>query len=245
MPDRMKAWEERTIYLSGLHTYATNAVSMFGKKMPSTTAVKTLNEIADMDDAIFESTETRDKTDVMEELAQKVDGVVFDTRAKRIVGMNGLDVSSIGQINFLCTEEGLQNMEQVVGDLVDALREKAKQTEDPAMKRYYSGFADIGDPTKGNYTQALLTSPYLAHFVPTIGSGPSVSDFTPEDLKEGLGEDLYQALFRSYDSYTNEFRVEYHRQALEKNWSKEAEQQYLKELYAAHEECLRSFDNLG
>lgn len=246
MPDRMKAWEERSIYLSGLYTFAFNGASMFKEsKLPGRTTLQTISEITDRDEEVFDNTETKTKFELMEELTQKVDGVELDRATQRLFGMYKGSTATITTSALLGTEEGLKNMEEFVGDLISALREKAEQTKDPVVKRYYNEFADLGDPTKGNYTQAILTSPYLVHFVSTVATGLNTTDHTPEEIREGLGEDLFQAMFRSTESYINEFRVEYHRQALEKNWNKEAEQQYLKELYAAHEECLRSFDNLG
>ena len=246
MPDRMKAWEERSIYLSGLYTFAFNGSSIFhASELPNRTTLKTVSEVIDRDDLVFDNTETRTKGEVMEELAQKVDGAEIEAATHNLVGVNTDFTAAIRLSLYLGTEEGLRNMEEFVGDLISALREKAEQTKDPVVQRYYNEFADLGDPTKGNYTQAILTSPYLVHFVSTVATGLNTTDHTPEEIREGLGEDLFQAMFRSTESYINEFRVEYHRQALEKNWNKEAEQQYLKELYAAHEECLRSFDNLG
>ena len=85
MPDRMKAWEERSIYLSGLYTFAFNGASMFKEsKLPGRTTLQTISEITDRDEEVFDNTETKTKFELMEELEKEFGIEIPDEDAQKI-----------------------------------------------------------------------------------------------------------------------------------------------------------------
>ena len=129
----------------------------------------------------------------------------------------------------------------------DLLREQNRRS-DERTKRYYGDLAYLTNPDNGNYMEAAYRTPYVTSLMNMSRTVAQPSATGSVMQKMDLGVPLYEASYDLFHSATEEVRVQYNRQRLEKQpggWTQEKENEYLRDLKAAHENVIRNFDNFA
>ena len=115
------------------------------------------------------------------------------------------------------------------------------------LRDYYNYQAFLTKPDQGNLLEGLAKTPYLCNLILSSGGGPKFNVYSPDKIIETLNKDekVFDTLMDTINSGEQELRAEYNRQKMaESGWDDQKEQQYLRELKAAHENTIKHYNAL-
>lgn len=177
-------------------------------------------------------------------------------------GVNGLNTTNPRSIHFegQYSADSVQARDKItsrekVAEALDVQRSMSRtlsreqsRRSDERTKRYYGDLAYVTNPDNGNYMEAAFRTPYTTSLINMIRTLAKPDKTSSAEQKMDLGLPLYEASYDLFHSAMEEIRVQYNRQRLEKQpggWTQEKENEYLRDLKAAHEQTIRNFDNFA
>ncbi|MBE5910463.1 hypothetical protein [Pseudobutyrivibrio sp.] len=157
----------------------------------------------------------------------------------------GLDPGVKGN-KVTVSDEEFKAVNKHLDDVRKAALNQASKRGDKRIKQYYEDAAYLLDPTEGNITESLYTSPYINSLMAQRMSLTIPTDYSSDEQKRGLTQPLYDAIYDFNHAVRGEVAADYTRQKYEKEgWNKEKEGKYLAQLHNSHARLLYQFNILS
>lgn len=232
MPEQRLIWnDERAYYPYVLNILTPTPLTSFNGKFKDRNGNISGLYILDKDEEIAEE----EKPDIVEKVFKEIAGA----QGNEFKGVDGFTVRE-----YLVTDEALQEARDFIEDLRAGMTEKKNSCESQKGKQFYADLEYLLDPKNGNFMEAELAVPYMRTLQSILPTMPKIDAGMEAELKDRLGPDLFNAYYDFYHACVNEYRAEYHRQELAKNWDAAAERTYLTELRATHADAVRMYEQL-
>ena len=163
----------------------------------------------------------------------------YSDREGRLVLENGDTIDSMC-LSVKEVQDGFKTHHKRV---LDATREAAKRATDKKVKQFYEDRTDLVAQKSTAFMQACSTVPYMKELLAQFVSGLNPGHTDMEAARRDLGTAQVDAVLDLYHAATNEFKLAFKKQELDrKGMTPEEEKQYLRELHQTHSELIGAYE---